>query len=143
MKNKAIRTVLLIAVFFSVSVLAQVKMPLPVFTVVFALDGTIRSLSSGTTTPSPIRREGRPVTVMIDINDATGYALIMPTDLNGKIPTSITSSNAPIRITEGMQLQIGQPTDGVKADARHWYVVGSGNIRVVGWDIINNITPHN
>lgn len=143
MNRKFTHFIMFTLLFFSVSVLGmQRRMPIPVWTVVFDLDSTVRSLSSGLATPSSIPREGRPIAVMVD-NEDGGYALIRSTDVNGVIPATITDSNAQMRIEAGAQLKLEQiSADSAKPDARHWYVVGSGTIRITGWDVINNVTPH-
>lgn len=145
MNRKFTHLIAFTLLFFSVSTpgMQGRRMPLPVWAVVFDLDSTVRSISSGLTVPTSTPREGRPITVMVDVNDGTGYARIRSTDVSGLIPATITDSNAAIEIPEGAQYRIDQiGADSAKPDGRHWYIVGSGKVRITGWDVVNNITPH-
>lgn len=142
MKHKITRFSLLLVLSISVFAL-QVKMPAPVFDIVFDLDGTVRCLGSGTTTVPATRKEGRPIIISLDNTAGTEYAYIRSTDSLGKKPTAITSSNAQWVLMPGSQLELKQiSNDPSKPDARHYFATGSGKIRVVGYDIIDNVVPH-
>ena len=132
----------LTASFATTPATSQKEMVGIVFSVNFDLDATVRCLGSGTTVVPTVPKEGRTIVISLDNTTGSETALIQQTDPTGDIPATIDTSTAHWSLIAGQELVLNQTAgDTAKPDARQFYAVGTGKIRVKCWDVTTNFQP--